>query len=69
VRRLKESGVIRVIGARLDPAAARFPLHVYGEGLVATAHDGAEEQVALVDQPSLEPLGGPPCSRRDEIAE
>jgi hypothetical protein len=30
-----------------------------GEGLVATAHDdGAEEQVALVDQPGLERLGG-----------
>ena len=29
VRRLKESGVIRVIAARLDPAAAGFPLHVY----------------------------------------
>jgi Lrp/AsnC family leucine-responsive transcriptional regulator len=29
VRRLKESGVIRVITARLDPAAAGFPLQVY----------------------------------------
>jgi len=29
VRRLKESGVIRVICARLDPAAAGFPLQVY----------------------------------------
>jgi Lrp/AsnC family leucine-responsive transcriptional regulator len=29
VRRLKEAGVIRVITARLDPAAAGFPLHVY----------------------------------------
>lgn len=29
VRRLKESGVIRVISARLDPAAAGFPLHMY----------------------------------------
>ena len=29
VRRLKESGVIRVVTARLDPAAAGFPLHVY----------------------------------------
>jgi DNA-binding Lrp family transcriptional regulator len=29
VRRLKESGVIRVIAARIDPAAAGFPLHVY----------------------------------------
>jgi DNA-binding Lrp family transcriptional regulator len=29
VRRLKESGVIRVIRAELDPAAAGFPLHMY----------------------------------------
>src|SRR6266851_6199667 len=29
VRRLKESGVIRVIRAELDPAAAGFPLQVY----------------------------------------
>jgi Lrp/AsnC family transcriptional regulator, leucine-responsive regulatory protein len=29
VRRLKESGVIRIIAARLDPAEAGFPLHVY----------------------------------------
>jgi Lrp/AsnC family transcriptional regulator, leucine-responsive regulatory protein len=29
MRRLKESGVIRLIAARLDPAAAGFPLHVY----------------------------------------
>jgi DNA-binding Lrp family transcriptional regulator len=29
VRRLKASGVIRVISAQLDPAAAGFPLHVY----------------------------------------
>jgi len=29
VRRLKESGVIRVISAQLDPAAAGFPLTMY----------------------------------------
>jgi Lrp/AsnC family transcriptional regulator, leucine-responsive regulatory protein len=29
VRRLKESGLIRAIAARLDPAAAGFPLQVY----------------------------------------
>ena len=29
VRRLKESGVIRIISAQLDPAAAGFPLQVY----------------------------------------
>jgi DNA-binding Lrp family transcriptional regulator len=29
VRRLKESGVIRIIAAQVDPAAAGFPLRVY----------------------------------------
>jgi DNA-binding Lrp family transcriptional regulator len=29
VRRLKSSGVIKVISARLDPAAAGFPLQMY----------------------------------------
>ncbi len=29
VRRLKESGIIRIISAQLDPAAAGFPLQVY----------------------------------------
>ena len=29
VRRLKESGVIRIISAQLDPAAAGFPLLLY----------------------------------------
>jgi Lrp/AsnC family transcriptional regulator, leucine-responsive regulatory protein len=29
VRRLKESGVIRIISAQLDPAAAGFPLQLY----------------------------------------
>jgi Lrp/AsnC family transcriptional regulator, leucine-responsive regulatory protein len=29
VRRLKESGVIRIISARLDPTACGFPLQVY----------------------------------------
>src|SRR5437667_11993122 len=29
VRRLKESGVIRIIRAQLDPAAAGFPLQLY----------------------------------------
>jgi Lrp/AsnC family transcriptional regulator, leucine-responsive regulatory protein len=29
VRRLKETGVIRVISARLDPAAVGFPLQLY----------------------------------------
>src|SRR6266571_4657583 len=38
VRRLKESGVIRVISARLDPAAAGFPLQVYVTATLAR-HD------------------------------
>ena len=29
VRRLKESGIVRGVAARLDPAAAGFPLQVY----------------------------------------
>jgi Lrp/AsnC family leucine-responsive transcriptional regulator len=29
VRRLKESGIVRAVAARLDPAAAGFPLQVY----------------------------------------
>src|SRR5207244_13358653 len=35
VRRLKESGVIRVIRAEVDPAAAGFPLQVYVTATVA----------------------------------
>ncbi len=38
VRRLKESGVIRVIRAELDPAAAGFPLQVYVTATLAR-HD------------------------------
>jgi len=38
VRRLKESGVIRVISAQLDPAAAGFPLQVYVTATLAR-HD------------------------------
>src|SRR5580658_10046932 len=38
VRRLKESGVIRVISARLDPNACGFPLQVYVTATLAR-HD------------------------------
>ena len=38
VRRLKESGVIRIISARLDPDACGFPLQVYVTATLAR-HD------------------------------
>jgi len=44
VRRLKESGVIRVISAQLDPAAAGFPLQVYVTATLAR-HDPRSSQV------------------------
>ncbi len=40
VRRLKESGVIRAVSARLDSAAAGFPLQVY-VSVTITRHDDA----------------------------
>ena len=54
VRRLKESGVIRVITARLDPAAAGFPLQVYVAASLAR-HDprstrAFEEQLRAMPQ-------------------
>jgi Lrp/AsnC family transcriptional regulator, leucine-responsive regulatory protein len=54
VRRLKESGVIRVISARLDPAAAGFPLHVYVAASLSR-HDlrstrAFEEQIRALPQ-------------------
>jgi DNA-binding Lrp family transcriptional regulator len=54
VRRLKESGVIRVISARLDPAAAGFPLHVYVAASLAR-HDlrstrAFEDQIRALPQ-------------------
>ena len=54
VRRLKESGVIRVITARLDPVAAGFPLHVYVAASLAR-HDPRgtrvfEDQVRAMPQ-------------------
>jgi Lrp/AsnC family transcriptional regulator, leucine-responsive regulatory protein len=44
VRRLKESGVIRVISARLDPAAAGFPLQLY-VGATLGRHDARANRV------------------------
>jgi DNA-binding Lrp family transcriptional regulator len=44
VRRLKESGVIRIISARLDPAAAGFPLQLYVTATLAR-HDPRAEHV------------------------
>src|SRR5260370_40047920 len=38
VRRLEETGVIRVIRAQLHPAAGGFPLHVYVTALLARPH-------------------------------
>jgi Lrp/AsnC family transcriptional regulator, leucine-responsive regulatory protein len=54
VRRLKESGVIRLITARLDPAAAGFPLQVYVAASLAR-HDPRstrtfEDQVRAIPQ-------------------
>ena len=44
VRRLKETGVIRVIRAQLDPAAAGFPLQVYVTATLAR-HDPRSSRV------------------------
>jgi len=44
VRRLKESGVIRVIRADVDPAAAGFPLQVYVTAMLAR-HDPRSSRV------------------------
>jgi Lrp/AsnC family leucine-responsive transcriptional regulator len=54
VRRLKESGVIRVIAARVDPAAAGFPLQVFVAASLAR-HDlrssrAFEDQVRAIPQ-------------------
>jgi Lrp/AsnC family transcriptional regulator, leucine-responsive regulatory protein len=43
VRRLKESGVIRVISAQLDPDACGFPLQVYVTATLAR-HDARSSQ-------------------------
>src|SRR5260370_14393010 len=44
VRRLKETGVIRVISAQLDPAAVGFPLQVYVTAMLAR-HDPRSSNV------------------------
>ena len=44
VRRLKESGVIRVISARLDAAAAGFPLQMYVTATLAR-HDPRSSRI------------------------
>ena len=44
VRRLKESGVIRVIRAEVDPAAAGFPLQMYVTATLAR-HDPRSSRV------------------------
>ena len=44
VRRLKESGVIRIIRAELDPAAVGFPLQVYVTATLAR-HDPRSSHV------------------------
>jgi Lrp/AsnC family transcriptional regulator, leucine-responsive regulatory protein len=44
VRRLKESGVIRIIRAELDPTAAGFPLQVYVTATLAR-HDPRSSSV------------------------
>src|SRR5215472_15792221 len=44
VRRLKETGVIRVIGAELDPAACGFPLQVYATATLSR-HDPRSSRI------------------------
>jgi len=48
VRRLKESGVIRIISAQLDPAAAGFPLQLYV--MVTLARHGSRPERVFEDQ-------------------
>lgn len=50
VRRLKESGVIASIGARLDPEVAGFPLRVYVQLTVARHTEAAEKRLDEVIQ-------------------
>ncbi|MGZ4596649.1 MAG: Lrp/AsnC family transcriptional regulator [Actinomycetes bacterium] len=55
VRRLKDSGVVRLVAARLDPSAAGFPLQVYVMVTLARheprASRGFEEEVR--SQPAI----------------
>ena len=54
VRRLKASGVIRIISAQLDPPACGFPLQVYVSASVARHDPGSirvfEDQVLALPQ-------------------
>jgi DNA-binding Lrp family transcriptional regulator len=54
VRRLKESGVIRIISARVDPAAAGFPLQLYVAATLARhslrAEHVFEDQIRALPQ-------------------
>lgn len=55
VRRLKDSGVIRIICARLDPAAAGFPLQVYIAATLAR-HDPRSRQAFENQVRTLAPI-------------
>src|SRR3954467_274334 len=46
VRRLKESGIVRSIAARLDSTVAGFPLQVYVEVALARHDDAAHRRFA-----------------------
>jgi Lrp/AsnC family leucine-responsive transcriptional regulator len=48
LRRLKSSGVVAAIAARLDPDAAGFPLRVYVQLTLARHTEGAERRLAEV---------------------
>ena len=55
VRRLKESGIVDGVVARLDPVAAGFPLQVY-VSVVLDAHDDASHRrfrAAVRDMPEV----------------
>jgi DNA-binding Lrp family transcriptional regulator len=72
VRRLKESGVIRKVAARLDTAAAGFPLQVYVSVTLARheprASRGFEEAVRTMPQiiSADYVAGGPSTARLSE---
>ena len=55
VRRLKESGVIQRVTAKLDPAAAGFPLQVYVSVTLAQHHAAADRRFreAILDMPEV----------------
>jgi Lrp/AsnC family leucine-responsive transcriptional regulator len=55
VRRLKESGIVRAVAARLDPAAAGFPLQVYVAVTLQRHDEGSHRRFALAvrDMPEV----------------